>query len=271
MTGFHGRRIDVDKPSVARVYDYMLGGNHNYPVDLAFAERILRLAPFVRELARQNRAFLQRAVRVLAAEGVRQFIDIGSGIPTEPNVHQVAQDVDPACRVAYVDNDIEAIVASEEMLADNDRTVMIEGDFRQPRTVLDHPALGEFLDFDQPIGFLIVSVLHFVMDEHDPHELMRRYIARLPKGSYVALTHATVDDASAEAKKQFSRVEEAYGETASGGQLRSRDEVLRFLTDSGLTLVEPGMTYAADWHAEATIDLTNVARPCFWAAVAQKP
>lgn len=271
MTGFHGRRIDVSKPSISRVYDYMLGGHHNYPVDLEFADKLVRMAPFVRTLARQNRAFLQRAVRFLASQGVRQFIDVGSGIPTEPNVHQVAREVDPSCRVAYVDNDLEAIVTSEEMLAGDDHAAMIEADFRQPSTLLDHPKLGGLIDFEQPVGFLIVSVLHFVLDEYNPHDLMRQYISRLPSGSYVALTHATIDNASAEARAQLKRVEEAYGETASGGQLRTREEVARFLTDSDLTAVEPGITYAADWRTEQPIDLNDTARPCFWAAVGHKP
>jgi hypothetical protein len=269
MSNFYPREIDTTKPSAARVYDLYLGGTHNYPIDRAFVEQAVRICPFVPDLARHNRDFLRRAVRFALESGIRQFVDIGSGVPTVGNVHEVAQEIAPETHVVYVDNDSEAVVTAQEMLKDSPVATAIAADLRQPNTILEHPQTVRLIDFDKPIGLLMVAVFHFVSPSDDPPALMRAYVDRLASGSVVALSHITVDDATPIAREQLRNLEREYGSTSNPAYLRTRDEVGQLL--DGLDLVEPGIVYAADWRSVEPVDPHHPARPCFYAAVARKP
>jgi S-adenosyl methyltransferase len=261
--------IDVSKPSAARLYDYYLGGTHNYAVDKAFATYVLETAPFIRDFARDNRGFLRRAVRFCVAQGVTQFLDIGSGVPTVGNVHEVAQELAPHARVVYVDNDLDAVTASRDMLHGNDSAAAIAADLRQPEAILDHPDTRRLIDFTEPVALLIVSTLPFVPNTNGAHHLVGVYRDTLPNGSYLALSHVTADDASADVRARCQQVAAAYDETADPATLRSRQEFAGFF--SGFDLVDPGVVYATDWRPDEPVDTEAPARPCNYAAVGYKP
>lgn len=269
MTDFYPREIDTTKPSAARLYDWYLGGTHNYPVDRAFGELATQICPFVPDMARHNRGFLRRAVRFAVEHGIRQFVDVGSGVPTVGNVHEIAHQIAPDTRVVYVDNDAEAVVTSQELLKDSAAATAIAADLRQPEVVLEHPETKRLIDFDEPVGLLIVAVFHFVGPDDAPHALMRSYLDRLASGSYVALSHITVDDATPAAAEQLQNLEREYGSTSNPAYLRTRDEFSRLF--DGLELVEPGVAYASDWRNVEPVDPHDPARPCFYAAVGRKP
>ncbi|HEY3748427.1 MAG TPA: SAM-dependent methyltransferase, partial [Pseudonocardiaceae bacterium] len=185
--------INVDVPSAARVYDFLLGGGHNFAADRAVGEIVLRVQPQGRQIASSNRAFLSRAVRYLVDQGITQFLDLGSGIPTVGNVHEVAQQANPDCRVAYVDYDPVAVAHSQLMLRGNDKATVIDADLTQPEQVLDSPDVHKFIDFNEPIGLLMVAVFHFVPDEKRPSDIVAKYRSVLPTGSFLALSHLTAD------------------------------------------------------------------------------
>jgi O-methyltransferase involved in polyketide biosynthesis len=269
LTDFHAREIDVTTASAARLYDYYLGGDHNYSIDRTKADQILEACPFMRDLARDNRRFLRRVIRFCAERGIRQFIDMGSGIPTAPNVHDIAQTVDPGSRVIYVDNDLEAVVTAHEMLDGNESATCIEADLRQPETILENPDTGRLIDFSQPTALLMVALLHFVDPDDEPHTLVRRYLDHLPSGSYFAASHISVDDATEQARNQLRAAAQEYGTTSNPATIRTREEFAHFF--DGLDLVEPGITFAADWHSDGPADRSSLARPCFYAAVGHKP
>jgi hypothetical protein len=183
-----------DVPSSARIYDYFLGGKDNYPADREAAEEIARILPGIREAARVNRAFVRRAVKYLVGEaGITQLIDIGPGLPTQGNVHEVAHDYCPATRVVYVDHDPVVLAHARNMLAGADNVAIIARDMREPEEILADGQLRELIDFEKPVGILFVSMLHFLRDEDDPGKIIQRLLAPFPAGSYVALTHGTAD------------------------------------------------------------------------------
>jgi hypothetical protein len=186
--------IDTRAPNPARIYDYLLGGKDHYPADRQAAEAVLAVAPQAREGARENRAFLQRAVRYLAEAGVRQFLDIGTGLPTQGNVHQVAQAVMPEARVVYVDHDPVVHTHANALLTNNSpTTVAVIGDLREPEAILDHPEVRRLLDFTRPIAVLLVAVLHFIRDAEDPAGIVTRLRDAMAPGSYLVVSHATGD------------------------------------------------------------------------------
>lgn len=264
------REIDLTKPSAARLYDLYLGGTHNYPVDRTFAARAIDLCPFLPEIARQNRGFLRRASRYVAKTGgIRQIIDIGSGVPTVQNVHEVVHAVDPECRVVYVDNDREAIVSSQQMLDGVANTIALHGDLRNPDSILDSDEVRSLIDFSQPVGLLVVAVLHFIGPDDQPLRLLDHYLSRLPAGSYFCASHGTADEVSPDARKQLEELENAYGSTANPATLRTKAEFEQFF--NSLELVDPGVTYAADWQATERVPVDDPARPSLWAAVGRKP
>jgi S-adenosyl methyltransferase len=269
MTDFYPREIDVTKPSAARVYDLYLGGTHNYPVDRSFVELAKQICPFVPDMARHNRGFLRRAVQFAVDNGIRQFIDVGSGVPTVGNVHEVAHETAPETRVLYVDNDAEAVVTSQDMLKDSDVATAIAADLRQPDVIFDHPETARLIDLAEPVCLLIVAVFHFVSPDDRPHALIRRYLDRLASGSHVALSHITVDDATPLARVQLQNLEREYGSTSNPAYLRTREEFTGLF--DGLEIVEPGVAYAADWRSVQPVDAHDPARPCFYAAVGRKP
>ncbi|GAA3724080.1 SAM-dependent methyltransferase [Streptomyces tremellae] len=231
--------IDTSKPHPARVYDWLLGGKDNYPVDREVARR---LPPHARVDARTNRAFMRRAVAWLAESGVDQFLDIGTGIPTEPNLHQVAQGVNPACRVVYTDNDPIVLRHAEALLvsAPGGATDYLQADVREPEAILEYAR--KLLDFDRPIALSLIALMHFVPDGQDPYGITRTLTEALAPGSFLVLTQGTGDfhpDLAAEVS----------GTYRSGGislALRSRAEVARFF--DGLDLVEPGLVRATEWY-----------------------
>ena len=185
--------VDPDRPAPARIYDYLLSGKNNFQADRDAAERITALVPELRDCAWANRGFHQRAAKWIAQHGIRQFIDIGSGLPTVGNTHEVVHRVDPDCRVVYVDNDPMVREQAAAILGDDDTVRVILGDLRDPGSILDDPALRELIDFSQPAGLLMTAVVHFVADESDPWQLLARYLDRLGPGSYLALSHLSDD------------------------------------------------------------------------------
>lgn len=240
--------LDISRPSAARMYDYLLGGGHNFEADRQLAARVSRAHPGCWALARLNRAFLRRAVLELGRAGVRQFLDIGSGIPTVGNVHEIAQRADPQARVVYVDHDPVAIAHCELILADNDRAGVVMADLRDPESILTAPATRELLDFDQPVGLLMVCVMHFIPPDADPVGLLARFRAALAPGSYLALSHLTRDSAAAE----MDALVKVMRESKNPIHPRSRPEITELF--NGFELVPPGVVSIADWHPRSPHD-----------------
>ncbi|MFJ9243334.1 SAM-dependent methyltransferase [Streptomyces sp. NPDC101776] len=235
---------DTSRPHPARMYDWYLGGKDNYPVDQEMGRQMLALDPRVPVMARVNRAFMHRATRWLTEHGVRQFLDIGSGIPTEPNLHQVAQGIAPDTRVVYCDNDPVVPAHAADLLCGTPEgaTAYLRADVREPDTIIE--GAREVLDLTRPVALSLVALLHFVPDEDGAHELVDGLLAQLPSGSYLMMTHATADFTP---EKSTAAVEKL---TAAGITLalRSRTGFARFFT--GLDLVEPGVAMVDRWHPE---------------------
>jgi hypothetical protein len=240
--------VETWKPSVARMYDYFLGGKDHYAADRDAAEKVLVIEPETRVIAMQNRAFLRRVVRYLAREeGIRQFLDIGTGIPTMENVHDVAQRVAPESRVVYVDNEDNVLAHARALLVghrDAGPCAYVDADLRDPEAVLAGAA--SMLDFSHPVAVLLFAILHFIPDEDDPWGVTVRLMQAVPAGSYLAVSHAMSADLSAE---QRAGLDEVYAATNAGGVTqRPIDGIARFF--DGLELVEPGLTNISDWRPE---------------------
>jgi SAM-dependent methyltransferase len=240
---------------VARVYDYMLGGTHNFAADQAVGRMITAVEPNARAIGRANRAFLGRAVRFLAAAGIRQFLDIGSGIPTVANVHEVAQDQDPDCRVVYVDRDPVAVAHSELLLAGNDRAAIVQADMRDPEKIFDAPSVRGLLDFEKPVGLMMLLMLHWVPDEYDPLDLVARYSSVLAPGSFLAITHVTGDHQG----ENLGEATEVIKESRSPDQvtLRTYAQVTELFT--GFEIVEPGLVGCGEWRPSGPADIAAAA------------
>ncbi|MFI1703676.1 SAM-dependent methyltransferase [Streptomyces griseoruber] len=236
--------IDTSKPHPARMYDWYLGGKDNYPVDEAMGRQMLALDPRVPVMARVNRAFMHRATRWLAGNGIRQFLDVGTGIPTEPNLHQVAQEIAPDARVVYCDNDPIVLAHAAALLRSTPDgvTEYLQADVRDPATIVE--GARKTLDLTRPVALSLVALLHFVPDEDGAHELVDRLLAELPSGSYLMMTHATADFTPEESAAATEKLK-AAGVTLA---LRSREEFSRFF--DGLELVDPGVAVVPDWHPE---------------------
>ncbi|WP_460064418.1 SAM-dependent methyltransferase [Streptomyces sp. YKOK-I1] len=236
--------IDTSKPHPARMYDWYLGGKDNYPVDEAMGRQMLALDPRVPVMARVNRAFMHRATRWLARNGIRQFLDIGTGIPTEPNLHQVAQEIAPDARVVYCDNDPIVLAHAAALLRSTPGgvTEYLQADVRDPATIVE--GARKTLDLTRPVALSLVALLHFVPDQDGAHDLVDRLLAELPSGSYLMMTHATADFTPEESAAATEKLK-AAGVTLA---LRSREEFSRFF--DGLDLVDPGVAVVPDWHPE---------------------
>jgi hypothetical protein len=239
--------VDVERANVARVYDYMLGGTHNFTADRDAARTLTAIVPTARDGARANRAFLGRAVRFLAEAGIRQFLDIGSGVPTQGNVHEVARSIAPESRVVYVEIDPVAIAHSKSILAGDDKATIIEADLREPEAILGHPDVGGLIDFEQPVGLLLVSVLPFIRDEEQPGDLVKRLARPLVSGSCLAISHATIDDQPRSAAEAVRRV---YTRATAPVKLRGHAEVAGFF--DGFDLVEPGLVFIPRWRPDGS-------------------
>ncbi|MET9859399.1 SAM-dependent methyltransferase [Streptomyces smyrnaeus] len=265
--------IDTTKPHSARMYDYYLGGKTHYEVDVQAAEAVIATVPFAGAMARANRDFMIRATRWLAAEaGIRQFLDIGSGIPTEPNLHQVAQSVAPEARVVYTDSDPIVLQYAQALLhsTPEGRTAYLQADAARPESIIDSDELHATLDLSRPVALSANALFHFVPDEWGPYKILAGLLDRLPSGSYLCLTHTTSDIDDPALAALGRQVEEIYAKGGTTLRLRSRAEIARFF--DGLELVEPGLVMTHDWRPEpgATTDLDE-GRPSMIAGVARKP
>jgi SAM-dependent methyltransferase len=239
-------REDFSRPSPARMHDYWLGGDYNTAEDRAAGQRTVEMFPQVVEFIREGRSFLRRVVRYLVLEcGVRQFLDLGSGIPTVGNVHEVAQAIDPGARVVYVDVDPIAVAHARQILAGNAHTAVVRADLRDVAAVFADPATRQLLDLDEPVGLLLISVLHFLAD--DPTAILRGYLSRLRPGSYLALSHNTRFDEAATV--QLDAMRHYRDVTSLPLVLRSRAEVLAMF--DGTDLVDPGLTRVDQWRQDA--------------------
>jgi SAM-dependent methyltransferase len=235
--------FDPDRPSVARTYDYFLGGTHNLAADRRLAEQVLSAWPEVALAARSNRAFLRRAVSYCVRAGIRQFLDLGSGIPTVGNVHEVAQRAAPECRVVYVDIEPVAVAHSRAILAGNDRAAVLQADIRDPDRILGDPELRRLLDLGRPVAVLMVAVLPYVSDAEDPHRIVARYRDAVSSGSYLALTQWTTDT-----RPETAEVTEPIRSTGMPVTPRSRHQVERFF--DGFELVDPGLVFIQQWRPD---------------------
>ena len=257
--------VDLVKPSAARCYDYYLGGAHNFAVDRELANQVLEQIPYGRDVARDNRAFLRRAVRYCVDNGVRQFLDIGSGIPTAGNVHEVAQAVDPDCRVMYVDNEPVAVAHSKTILEGNDNAGVLRAEFADVDGILEHAETRRLLDFSRPVGLVLIALAHFVPDAEQPREIIRRYADRLVAGSNLALSHLTDDDHP----EKIHGPQESYKASSNPFHPRSREQVAALATD--FELVDPGLVYVPQWRPDAEEDRwENPDTSLLYAAVGRK-
>jgi hypothetical protein len=254
--------VDTSKANIARVYDYWLGGSNNYLADQDAARALIAVEPNSRAMARANRDFLGRAVRLLAAAGIRQFLDIGSGIPTERNVHEVAQQAAPGSRVVYADVD-DVVVAHSRLLLDGNRDVAaIRADVRDPAAILDAPETRSLIDFSQPVGLLLVAVLHFIPDEEDPWGIVARYREALAPGSYLVISHATTEAMSEEFAAAAKKVYE--GRVAASSAIRPRDGIARLF--DGFELLEPGLVQVPRWRPDVAGDVPADLSNFWWLA-----
>jgi hypothetical protein len=242
--------VDVTKPNVARVYDYHIGGKDNYAIDREVGDEILQLVPEARESGREHRAFLRRAVRYLTTEaGIRQFIDIGSGLPSHGNVHEIAQEINPAARVVYVDNDPVVVVHAEALIGETDTTRIVAADLRDPDGFLGDARVREFIDFSRPVGLLLMAILHHVADEEDPAGIMARFRAELATGSHLAISHFCNPGAERpEDAKLAEASEKQFKEKFGTGRWRTREEILAYFGD--FRLLEPGLVPLPLWHPD---------------------
>jgi hypothetical protein len=265
--------VDPTVPSVGRMYDYFLNGRYHLPVDVEAAERVREAIPEVHYIAHANRGFLQRAAGRMAREGVTQYIDIGAGIPTQWNTHEVVHTVNPDAIIVYVDNDPLVLQEAVEMLRrrGEQNAIYIPGDIRDPAGILDHPELRKRIDFNRPIGYMHAAIWPFVRPEDDPYGLMKQYLDPVAAGSYLALSHGTADGQHPEKVQRFREI---YAATPSGARLRTWDEIDRFF--AGLDYLppyegaKPGLSYCDLWGSKNPNEV-DPAHTWLPAGVARKP
>ena len=236
--------LDIDRPSAARIYDYLLGGFHNFEIDRQVARQAMEGMPDVVTQALANRAFMHRSVRYLVGAGIRQFLDLGSGIPTLGNVHEIAQVADPEARVVYVDIDPIAVAHSRQILTSVPNTAVIHQDMTRPDEIMSHPALRAAFDLSQPIAILLIAVLHAVGDDANPVGIMARYRDLIASGSYLVIAHGTFEGRP----EETARLVEISKRTPTPLTPRSREEIGAFF--DGYDLVEPGIVFAPAWHPD---------------------
>lgn len=255
--------VDPNVASIARVYDYFLGGEHHFEVDRALAAQVTAVAPDVPEIVRANRAFLHRAVRYLLAQGVDQFLDLGSGIPSVENIHETAERLAPGSRVLYVDVDPVAVAQTEQIIRGRPQVRVLRADLRRPKEILD---AADLLDLSRPVGVLMASVLHFVPDSDRPQEIVRYWRDRLAPGSHLAISHAT-----AEVRPEVSDgITDAYAASSNPVHPRTRAEVIALF--DGWDLVEPGAVWVPLWRPDRPEDVgSDPASTSVIAAVGRLP
>lgn len=264
--------MDTGRPAPARIYDYMLRGRNHFDTDAQAAERLLGVVPEIRDCAWSNRGFHQRAAKWIAEHGVRQFIDIGSGLPTVGNTHEVVQKVIPGARVIYVDNDPMVAEQGGRLLAADHSTRVICADLREPESILGHPEVRELIDFSQPAGLLLTAVLMFVSDTADPWDKVARYVGTLAPGSYVALSHLTDDYKPPVTAERFRAV---FDNATEHLYFRSRPDIKRFF--DGLDMLppydgaRPDLSYTGLWGAEDPELADTDGQRWLYCGVARKP
>lgn len=255
-----------DIPSPARIYDYLLGGKDNYPADRQAGDEIAIHLPNIREAVGWNRTFLRRAVRFFVADaGIRQLIDIGTGLPAAGNAHDVATKIEPATRIVFVDNDPVVLAHGRDMLQGVPDAVIVEHDLRAPAEILADPELRRLIDFSEPVAILLTAVLHFISDADDPAAIIAELLAPFPPGSYLALSHVTAD-----ATPAMNDAAKVFDEATAQAHVRGHDEVLALV--AGLDLVEPGLVWTPQWRPEPGSEMPS--RPAdfaYYALVARKP
>lgn len=252
-------------PNVARIYDYLLGGKDNYAADRLAAMRLMSVVPDVALACRHNREFLKRAVKFLVRqEGIRQFVDIGTGLPTRGNVHEIARDINQDTRVLYVDNDPVVISHAQALLADAPTVVAINRDLRSPREIIGHPACQALIDLDKPVAILLVAILHFIPDEAGSYGIVDELKAAMPSGSYLVISHATGDDVPAEVADQ---IREVYSRANAPAAPRTREGIARFF--DGLEMIPPGLVDACAWPSRG--EEPEPGRTIFFAGIGRKP
>jgi hypothetical protein len=260
--------VPLDKPNAARMYDYYLGGSHNFAIDREAAEQAIRIYPEFPLIMRANRAFLRRAVTFLARRGIDQFLDIGSGIPTVGSVHEIVRRVNPAARVVYVDVDPIAVAHSEGILRGNSGVGVVGADARRPEQVLGHPEVRRLIDFDRPVAVLLVFVLHFMGDDATAAHIVATFRGAMAPESYLVLSHGTAEGLPAE---QLDALVRLYERSTNPWSSRSLHQVQRFFR--GLELVEPGVVHPPLWRPESPHDLyaDHPERASSYAGVGRKP
>ncbi|MFI7635384.1 SAM-dependent methyltransferase [Nonomuraea sp. NPDC049400] len=237
--------IDTTRPSIARAYDVVLNGKDNFEVDRAFVAEIVKVVPEIYDVATYNREILGRGVRFMCAEGVSQFIDLGSGLPTVENTHHVAQRANPQARVVYVDNDPMVLAHGRALLAENENTSVVTSDLRDPKAILADPAVRKLIDFDQPVGVMLVGILHHLHDDEDPKGIVEAYMEAVPPGSHLFLTHFC--DSSQEARD----AEKKFLALLGTGRFRTPEEITAFF--DGYELLEPGVVPLPLWRPDGPV------------------
>jgi SAM-dependent methyltransferase len=256
--------IAADKPSVSRVYDWYRGGAANFGPDRVFGRRVQAILPELRDIAMCNSRFLSRAVRFCATQGIRQFLDIGSGIPDVWSTHRAAHAVDPRCRVVYVDNEAVAVEVTRRMVADDDRLGVVRADLRDPHAVLHDPVTARLIDLSEPVGLVMGLVVHFIPDHDDPAGLLARYRESVAPGSYLVLSHDTADGR----EEDMAQVAKLYEET--NRPLILRDHATLGALLDGFQLLDPGIVHMPLWRPESDEPVVDhPERTCIYAAVAR--
>ncbi len=260
--------VPLDKPNAARMYDYLLGGYHNFAIDRGAAEQMIAINPNTPLVMQANRAFLRRAIKFLVEQGIDQFLDIGSGIPTAGNVHEVVQQLNPAARVVYVDIDPVAVRHSEAILRGNSQAIVVQADIRQPKILLNNPRVTGMLDFGKPMAVLLLFLLHFITDDEQAYRLVRVLREALVPGSYVAISHGSHESAPRDVPE---RLEALYAKSTTPVRVRARAQIEPFF--EGLELVEPGLVYVPSWRPEGPDDpfFDRPAKSDTFSGVGRKP
>jgi SAM-dependent methyltransferase len=266
-------RLRLDRPHGARVYDYFLGGKDNFAIDRQAAEHLLEAFPGFRTAARSNRMWMHRAAKYVAERGITQFLDVGTGIPTSPNLHEVVQEIVPAARVVYADNDPIVLAHSRALLVSNPegKTAYLEADVTDPQSILESAEVKDVLDLSQPVALSLVGVFHYLPDALKPYDLVQQLLEPLASGSYLIFSHCTPDFAP----ELWERAIQVYKADGGDAQVRSKEEIARFF--DGLELVEPGVSAPFRWHPDAETEslvekgeFTDVSCS-LWVGVAKKP
>ena len=256
--------IDTTRPSIARAYDVVLNGKDNFEVDRAFVAEIVKVVPEIYDVATYNRQILGRGVRFLAERGIAQFIDLGSGLPTVENTHHVAQRANPESHVVYVDNDPMVLAHGRAILAENDRTGVVTSDLRDPATILADETVKRLIDLDRPVGLMLVGILHHLHDSEDPKGIVEAYMAAIPSGSYLFITHfcsATQDARDAEQK---------FLALLGTGRFRTPEEITGFF--DGFELLEPGVVPLPLWRPDESVpEVLSVGQRLMYGGIARKP